>query len=148
MKIEKKRSLSQMHSSVASVLLLFLKHKFCFGGTFSLGGTKVSFGTHFAQNSGVKTKKKKKSRLYKCTQWRRSCCFLLEHDFLFGGKLSFGGTKAFFGSDFALTFGGENQKQKKVFISNASHWCWSCCFLLGHNSRWGANFSLGEGHKQ
>ena len=49
---------------------------------------------------GMKTKKK--VFIANASQWRGSCCFLLGHDFRFGG------TKAFFGTDFVLTFGGED----------------------------------------
>ena len=38
-------------------------------------------------------------------------------------------------------------QNKKVLITNAPQWCWSCCFLLGHISRslGGPQFSL-RGH--
>ena len=61
----------------------------------------------------------------------------------FWGTIFAWDTKTSFGTDFAVTFGDEDQKQKKVFIANAPQWRRSCCFLLGHNFCLEGVFSLG-----
>ena len=57
---KKNKSLFWKCTPVASVLLLSFWARFLLGDTFSLGGTKTSFGTDFASHLGVKTKNKTK----------------------------------------------------------------------------------------
>ena len=60
---DQKKDLDRKCIPVASVRLLSLGHDFC------LGGTKALFAMHFAKNSEVKTKKKKKrcfSQMHPC----------------------------------------------------------------------------------
>ena len=55
--------------------------------------------------------------------------------FAWGTQFLLRSTKASFSTDFALTFWGEDQKRKQVFIANAPEWRRFSCFLLGRNFR-------------
>ena len=91
-----KRSGSQMHPNGVGPIA------FLWGDTFSLGGTKISFGTDFALTFRVKNKNKtKRSGSQMHLNGVGPVAFLL------GDTFSLGGTKISFGTDFALTFGGE-----------------------------------------
>ena len=108
---------------MALVLLRSFGAQFLLVGTFSLGGTKASFGRHFAQNLEIKKQQRSSSQM----------------------PPSRVGPVAFFvGKIFNLTFGGEDQKQKKMSLSqmHSSGVC-SVTFCCSTILAWRAYFSLG-----
>ena len=108
-------SLSQMHPSGGGPVSFFWGTIFAWWAHSRLGTQKPSLVRILLLHSRVKTKKKKAIFFANAPQWYRSCCFLFGHDFHLEDTFSLGGTKASYGTDFALTFGGENPKQKRSY---------------------------------
>ena len=111
-----------------------------FSGTiFALGAQKPPLTRILPSHLGERPQKKEqKSSLKMHPSGIRPDAFFWG-TFLLGDTFSLGGTKTSFGTDSALTFGSEDLKQnKKVLITNAPQWCWSCYFFGGTHSRLGA----------
>ena len=93
----------------------------------------------FALTFGDEDQKQKKGLYRKCTPVASVLLLSFGAQFSLGGHILTWDTKASFGTDFALTFGGEDQKQKKGFYRK----CIPVELVLLLS--FGAQFSLG-GH--